>query len=142
MTETYPHHAGESAGSRIGVVFRRETAEFTLPASEAMPGALLQARTLLHGAEADVARNSDHAEIDVPATTPREAEPTGAALPPPQIAQPTAPSPRFELEPEITSEDDDTDGTGYAEAPLFAEPEIDIHIDAISKRFSPITDKT
>ncbi|MCB1521502.1 MAG: hypothetical protein KDJ37_13120 [Hyphomicrobiaceae bacterium] len=142
MTETYPHHAGESAGSRIGVVFRRETAEFTLPASEAMPGALLQARTLLHGAEADVARNSDNAEIDVPATTPREAEPTGAALPPPQIAQPTAPSPRFELEPEITSEDDDTDGTGYAEAPLFAEPEIDIHIDAISKRFSPITDKT
>lgn len=99
---------------RIGVVLRRETAEFTLPVSEAaLPGALLQGQLDFIGGVSGAGRQQPLLE------TP-EAKPHAIA--------------ERELSVADAAEVD------AAEEPaLFCEPDIEIRVDDISRRFRPTT---
>ena len=125
-----PEMASTEPEQRIGVVIRRETAEFTMPASEArlpremFASALRQANQLATATSPVV-----QGETTTPVIAPN--------LPPPLPLQPAgvpaiaiAQAQSFELEPIA-------DEIEVEAEPLFAEPEIDIHFDAISRRFRP-----
>ena len=104
------------AEPRIGVVLRRETAEFTMPASEA---------TLPHHLFAAGFRQvAEQSQTAMPALI---AAPVAAEA---EVAAETRDA-SYDLEP-IDFEADAAEPQS-----LFDEPEIDIHIDAISRRFRP-----
>lgn len=109
------------AGPRIGVILRRESAEFTLPASEArIPDALLRGDLdLLEGVSKSVK------------TTPAL---TVAANVAPAIALagiqtlPDANEALSEADPDFDEDDPE---------PLYDEPDIEIHVEDITRRFRP-----
>ncbi|MBL8567416.1 MAG: hypothetical protein JNM89_17030 [Hyphomicrobiaceae bacterium] len=124
-----PAVAGTTAEPRVGVILRRETAEFTLPASEAtLPSALLA----VAGLGSSVAETQSSVTA-APATFDLATLPSNVTSPPAPASVPAIPAPitTFSLLDETPGdEEDDT-------IPLFDEPEIDIEIDAISRRFRP-----
>ncbi|MGD9669267.1 MAG: hypothetical protein AB7U75_09430 [Hyphomicrobiaceae bacterium] len=111
--------AGAMAGSpaqvperRIGVVLRRETAEFTLPVTEAtLPGALLRG------------------QFDLIGGSPSEVD-QQPLLPHPEAIQTAVPVSE-------TAPADTTNATAEDEPTLFTEPDIEIRVDDISRRFRP-----
>lgn len=121
------------AEPRVGVIVRRETAEFTLPVSEAaMPAALRAALSATGMGEPATAP----AAIETP--SPRTLEPVtllAAAAPTPAItaaAAETVGGAVANAAAELDIEADDVE-------PLYTEPLIDIEIGAISRRFRPST---
>jgi hypothetical protein len=104
--------AADPSEPRIGVVLRRETAQFTLPVTEAtLPGALLAGKLDMFNDDATAA----------PATG------EAAALPRPDVSEPEV----LEILEDHQLEDD--------LPALFDEPDIDIRIADISRRFHPAT---
>ena len=122
--------ASAEPDQRIGVVIRRETAEFTMPASEArlpreMFASALRQANHLATATSPVVQDETTTPVIAPSLPPPlPLHPAG--VPANAIAQAQS----FELEPVA-------DEIEVEAEPLFAEPEIDIHFDAISRRFRP-----
>ncbi len=111
VIEPMPLHKPEP---RIGVVLRRETAEFTLPVTEAiLPGGLLRGRLDFNGGDKTAGQR-----------------------------QPMLPTP--EAASRITAATEallaDASEAGEEDEPaLFTEPDVEIRVDDISRRFRPIT---
>ncbi len=122
--------AATTSEPRVGVILRRETAEFTLPASEAaLPSALLAVAGL--GASAAETKSAVTA---VPATLDLVALSSSVAVAETPALPPAIPAPLAALE---SLDENASDGQDDEALPLFDEPEIDIEIDAISRRFRP-----
>ncbi len=127
---------------RVGIIVRRETAEFTMPVTEAtLPGALLAAKlgAMATGSGIVAALASARMLGDGVGAAPNSAvanapaiEPV-AQLPPPLPTTPAktsnAGATYLDLEP-LDLDDEEPQ-------PLFAEPDVDIRVADISRRFRP-----
>ncbi len=114
--------------ARIGVVLRRETAEFTLPVTEAtLPGALLRGQFDLIGAAA-AAPSEQHQLLAIPSATTSQV-----------VEESTAWDDSATWGDRATWVADASDVGEPDEPVLFIEPDIEIRIDDISRRFRPPT---
>ncbi|MGE0856209.1 MAG: hypothetical protein AB7L18_09005, partial [Hyphomicrobiaceae bacterium] len=116
---------------RIGVIFRRETAELTLPATEArLPADLFRAAGF-----AALAADADQSANAIALSESERAEP--ARLPPPLPAGEPPAADAVEVEWDAVPVQQTAEADDVAE-PIFAEPDIDIRIEDISRRFRPV----
>ena len=129
----------DGSGPRVGVILRRETAEFTMPVTEAtLPGALLASKLGAMSAQLDAATAT--VAVCTPGTSlsgqPSSISSTAIAsasqLPPP------LPASGFQAASEVSFFDLEPMDAGDEEPqPLFEEPDVDINVSDISRRFRP-----
>lgn len=126
-----PASTSNAPERRIGVVLRRETAEFTLPVTEAsLPNAFLAG----HLDVREEAREDTNAALPMPDATGGEAVSVAAPSAAAEALETADAVDVVEVVDAIPVLDDAHDDDPPA---LFEEPDIDIRIDAISQRFRP-----